>query len=71
MKTITNVYLTNLAIADIGFLTTAVGDKLGRYLASPLAGDQSSIGKAGCLSLYTFMNACYFASLYPRNHGNT
>ena len=64
MKTITNVYLTNLTIADICFLTTAVGDKLGRYLASPLAGDQSSIGKAGCLSLYTFMNSCYFASLY-------
>ncbi|XP_072039821.1 somatostatin receptor type 2-like [Amphiura filiformis] len=64
MRTITNIYLTNLAIADICFLTTAVGEKLGRYLVSPLAGDQSTLGKPGCLTIYTFMNTCYFASLY-------
>ncbi len=64
MRTITNIYLTNLAVADICFLTTAVGDKLGRYLASPLAGDQSTIGKPGCLTIYTFMNSCYFTTLY-------
>ena len=64
MRTITNIYLMNLALADIGFLSMAVGEKLGRYLASPLDGDQYSIGLAGCLIIYTFTNTCYFASLY-------
>ena len=64
MRTVTNIYLTNLAVADITFLSIAVLDKLGRYIVSPIAGDQYAIGQAGCRSIYTIMNAAYYASLY-------
>ncbi|XP_072039820.1 neuropeptides capa receptor-like [Amphiura filiformis] len=64
MRTVTNIYLTNLACADIIFLSIAILDKLSRYYISPIAGDQLCIGQAGCRSLYTVMNAAYYASLY-------
>ena len=64
MRTITNVYLTNLAIADVCFLALAVSNKLGRYFISPISGDHYPIGQIGCIFIFTFMNACKFASLY-------
>ncbi len=64
MRTITNIYLANLALADIIFLSMAVLDKLARYFVSPISGDQLCIGEAGCRGIFTVMNASYFASLY-------
>ncbi len=64
MRTVTNVYLANLAIADICFLSLAIGDKFGRYFASPISGDQYPIGQIGCIFIITFKNASEFVSLY-------
>lgn len=64
MRTVTNVYLINLTIADICFLSLAIGEKLGRYLASPIHGDHYPIGHIGCLTIYTLTNASYFVSIY-------
>lgn len=64
MKTITNLYLSNLAVADIMFLCIAIFEKIGRYIVSPISGDQSMLGRAGCITIYPIMNASYYASLY-------
>ena len=64
MKTIVNLYLFNLAIADVSFLTFAVASKLRRILSSPVDGDYYVIGRSGCMTSYTFVNASYFVSLF-------
>ena len=64
MRTITNRYLVNLAIADVIFLLAAIGPKLYRYMKSPLDGDDSPLGAAGCIWTYFFGDMSYFASLF-------
>ncbi|XP_072039819.1 somatostatin receptor type 2-like [Amphiura filiformis] len=64
MRTVTNVYLSNLAIADFCFLSLAIGDRIGRYFASPISGDRYPIGQTGCILIITLKNASSFASLY-------
>ena len=64
MRTITNRYLVNLAIADIIFLLAAIGSKLYRYMKSPLDGDDSPLGAFGCIWTYFMSDMSYFASLF-------
>ncbi|XP_038056127.1 thyrotropin-releasing hormone receptor-like [Patiria miniata] len=49
MRTATNYYLSQLAVADIALLITAVGEKLWYFIASPFAMDTSVLGQAGCI----------------------
>ena len=64
MKTTVNLYLSNLAIADVSFLTFAVASKLRLYLSSPVNGDYYVIGRCGCMMSFTLVNASYFVSLF-------
>ena len=63
MRTVTNKYLLNLSISDIIFLAAAIGDKLWKYMSSPVMGDYTSIGHAGCILGYFLSDMSYFASL--------
>ncbi|XP_072040129.1 somatostatin receptor type 5-like [Amphiura filiformis] len=63
MRTITNRYLVNLAIADVIFLIAAIGPKLYRFMKSPLDGDDSPLGASGCIWTYFLSDMSYFASL--------
>ena len=64
MRTVTNRYLVNLAIADVIFLLAAIGSKLYRYMKSPLDGDDSPLGAFGCIWTYFMSDMSYFASLF-------
>ncbi|XP_072046370.1 neuromedin-U receptor 2-like [Amphiura filiformis] len=63
MRTVTNFYLTHLAVSDICFLSIAVGEKLWRYFLTPVTFDQSAMTSTGCILLYLFMDNTFFASL--------
>ncbi|XP_071479573.1 neuropeptides B/W receptor type 2-like [Diadema antillarum] len=63
MKTITNVYLVNVAIADVLFLLAVLVFKLSKLRASPVVRDVSGLGPAACIILYTVANIARFASL--------
>ena len=64
MRTITNRYLANLAVADILFLVSAIGPKLVQYATSPFAQDDSHLGSIGCISMYFLIDTSYFSSLF-------
>lgn len=64
MKTATNRYLVNLAIADIVFLVSAIGEKLWKFANSPIADDDTPIGRVGCILLPFLGDTAYFASLF-------
>ncbi|XP_072039662.1 somatostatin receptor type 5-like [Amphiura filiformis] len=64
MRTITNRYLVNLAIADVIFLIAAIGSKIYRFKKSPLDGDDSPLGASGCIWTYFLSDMSYFASLF-------
>ncbi|XP_038048682.1 thyrotropin-releasing hormone receptor-like [Patiria miniata] len=64
MRTVTNAYLTNLAVADILFLAVAVGDKLTRYLITPIPADQTHFGVAGCISLNLLQHLFNWVSIF-------
>ena len=63
MRTITNRYLVNLAIADIVFLMSAVGKQIWKYALSPIKDDETALGRFGCLWTYFLSDVAYFASL--------
>ncbi|XP_030831522.1 somatostatin receptor type 5-like [Strongylocentrotus purpuratus] len=63
MKTITNVYLVNVAIADILFLATIVTFKIIKLATSVVVSDVSGLGAALCIILFTIANVMRFASL--------
>lgn len=64
MRTVTNRYLANLAVADVIFLAGAIGSKLMQYSYSPFDQDDSYLGAVGCIFLYFFIDLSYFASLF-------
>ena len=63
MRTITNRYLSNLAVADILFLVSAIGPKLVQFATTPFALDDSHLGSIGCVSMYFLIDTSYFSSL--------
>ena len=65
MKTSTNVFLASIAVADTVFLLVGIGEKLLRYHASPVVGDQSILmSSTGCVLLYFIIDVTYFTSIF-------
>ncbi|XP_038052499.1 neuromedin-U receptor 2-like [Patiria miniata] len=67
MKSITNIYLSNLAVSDIMFLSTAfltgAGLSLWKYLSKPVTTDFSIFGGVlGCLITQALNSTPFFAS---------
>ncbi len=63
MRTVTNYYLANLAIADISFLLVVVGEKILAYNTTDIAGHMA-FGRAGCICINFLRRLVYFASLF-------
>ena len=63
MRTVTNYYLANLALADISFLLVVVGDKLYSYNTVGIAG-YMSFGRPGCIISNFLRRLVFFASLF-------
>ncbi|XP_041453374.1 somatostatin receptor type 5-like [Lytechinus variegatus] len=63
MQTSINCYLLNLAVADIVFLLSGIGEKIWRFRGSPILGDDNPLGQGGCVWVYLVMDTAYFASL--------
>ncbi|XP_022082504.1 thyrotropin-releasing hormone receptor-like [Acanthaster planci] len=63
MRTIVNLYLVNLAVADILYLSVSSLDKLGRFMVSRVLNDQSTLGQAGCVLVYLTTDTASLASL--------
>ncbi|XP_022084413.1 thyrotropin-releasing hormone receptor-like [Acanthaster planci] len=63
MWTVTNIYLTNLAVADTSFLVIGVSEKIARYRASPVSGDQGIFGPGGCIVVYVLLDVAYCVGL--------
>ncbi|XP_038054942.1 neuropeptides capa receptor-like [Patiria miniata] len=64
MWNVTNIYLINMAVADTAFLTVAVSEKLASYYTSPIKGDRSAFGPAGCIITFVLLDLSYFASVF-------
>ncbi|XP_071787065.1 neuromedin-U receptor 2-like [Asterias amurensis] len=64
MWTVTNMYLINMAVADILFLTVAVSVKLANYIGSPVIIDQSTVGHVGSVTTSLLLDLSFFASLF-------
>ncbi|XP_038055731.1 galanin receptor 2a-like [Patiria miniata] len=64
MRNVTNLYLVNLALADMTFLIVAVSEKLARIIASPVQLDKTLYGLAGCILIPFIVNCTYFASIF-------
>ncbi|XP_038055314.1 kappa-type opioid receptor-like [Patiria miniata] len=63
MKTVTNACLANLAVADIIFLVTAIGQRLYVYCKSPIYADAAPIGLIGCELGNLTKSTTYLAAL--------
>ncbi|XP_071489073.1 thyrotropin-releasing hormone receptor-like [Diadema antillarum] len=63
IRTITNFYLVNLAVADLIYLTVGVGEKLWRFHSSPLGNDHTPKGSVGCSTISFVVDFAYNASV--------
>ena len=63
MRTITNLYLVNLALADIAFLVVSIGEKLHQYSSTPFIYDDFPKGPAGCILVPFIKDFCFFSSI--------
>ncbi|XP_072171127.1 neuromedin-U receptor 2-like [Diadema setosum] len=63
MRTATNWCLANLALADLMFLSFAIGEKIWIYHKSPFVNDRLSLGEFGCPIIFAFIDASYFAGI--------
>ena len=63
MKTVTNACLANLAVADMIFLTTAIGQRLYNYCKSPIYPDATPVGLVGCELGNLTKSTTYLAAL--------
>ncbi|XP_071950935.1 thyrotropin-releasing hormone receptor-like [Antedon mediterranea] len=64
MHTITNLYLVNLAVSDVTFLSFAIGDKLWRFASSDVYLDNVGKDVVDICVMYLFMNAAYFSGQF-------
>ncbi|XP_022084412.1 thyrotropin-releasing hormone receptor-like [Acanthaster planci] len=64
MRTATNHYLVQIAVADIMYLVSAAGDKIIRFAASPVRWDRRWSGGAGCVLTPLLVSLGYFAVLF-------
>ncbi|XP_033631356.1 kappa-type opioid receptor-like [Asterias rubens] len=63
MKTVTNACLANLAVADMIFLVTAIGQRLYTYCKSPIYPDATPVGLVGCELGNLTKSTTYLAAL--------
>lgn len=64
MRTITNVYLVNLAIADSCYIALGTGEKLASIQMSPVFADVHPFGFIWCVTVFPLARMCAFASLF-------
>ena len=67
MRTITNIFLVNLAIADSSLLIVAFAQYIGSYVYSPVYDFGFSFDNAlafGCVTSNSLTYLCYYASLW-------
>ncbi|XP_022099098.1 neuropeptides B/W receptor type 1-like [Acanthaster planci] len=64
MRTITNCYLVNLAVADMTFLVVSIGEKLHQYTRTPFVYDDLPKGPTGCILVPFTKDLCFFSSLF-------
>ena len=65
MRNITNIYLVNLAIADLSLLLVAVWQYIGDYVVSPVYDLQFSFSSTfSCFMPNFLIYLCYYASLW-------
>ncbi|XP_038063063.1 thyrotropin-releasing hormone receptor-like [Patiria miniata] len=63
MRTITNCYLVNLALADMTFLVVSIGEKLHQYTRTPFVYDDLPKGATGCVLVPFAKDFCFFSSI--------
>ena len=63
MRTITNFFLANMAIADLIYMSVGIGEKLWRYQASPVKDDDTVIGTMGCVFFPFIVDFCFTTSV--------
>ncbi|XP_072039909.1 neuropeptides B/W receptor type 2-like [Amphiura filiformis] len=63
MRTVTNRYLTNLAVADITFLISSVSHSLWQFYGSNGIYNEVFLGVAGCVTLPTLSDIAHLASI--------
>ncbi|XP_038054541.1 thyrotropin-releasing hormone receptor-like [Patiria miniata] len=64
MRTVTNAYLANLAVADISFLISATIPAIVQYNASKIVFDQLAIGVTGCIIVNYVILIFFYASVF-------
>ena len=64
MRTISNFYLANLAVADIAYLCVVCCRNLAYYFISPIRGDVPFQSSIGCILVAGSTYTCYFASIF-------
>ncbi|XP_038055067.1 thyrotropin-releasing hormone receptor-like [Patiria miniata] len=64
MRTATNHYLVQIALADIIYLIFGAGEKVVRFAVSPVNVDMKWMGTAGCLLVPLLRSLAYFAVLF-------
>lgn len=65
MRTVTNIYLANLAISDTCFLCMAILEKVGRFTASNIKVDQYGFGSAlWCEVIQCSVECFFYASIF-------
>ncbi|KAJ8028779.1 Substance-K receptor [Holothuria leucospilota] len=62
-RTVTNIYLCNLSIADILFLFFGAGEKFLRVFLSPVSADRFFFQQSGCIIIIFMINFSSIASL--------
>ena len=62
MRTITNAYLTNLAVCDVLFIFFSMNDVLLSYLISPTVRTKLYFSNFGCGAAHTLLFAVHFAA---------
>ncbi|XP_072171092.1 neuromedin-U receptor 2-like [Diadema setosum] len=63
MRTATNSCLASLAIADLIFLSSGIGEKIWIYHQSPFVNDRLSLGRIGCIIIFGVIDLSYIAGL--------
>ena len=65
MRTVTNIFLVNLALADSSILVTAFARYIGSYVNSPVYDLGFSLGTVfGCVTANFLIYLCGYTSLY-------